>query len=256
MPGRHRRPTSRLGAPTRLALTATAAAVAMQPLAATHAAAATVTPQPTRTLPTALDVVPAYQDQRSCDPAAKPGVEAYARMVLTTYRQGHSGGIVRGCGIGATSEHKEGRAFDWMLSVNNPAEKAAGDALTAWLTGKDAHGVVGGNARRLGVMYVIWNRRIWSTYRIADGWRPYTGSSPHTDHVHTQLHVGRRDAANVLVGRIGHHQRRQRAVPRLRGPACTGVHRRAAHNGLPGATARPRRRRPTRSSGRARRSPP
>ncbi len=131
--------------------------------------------------------MPRYNEQRSCDPAAKPGVEAFARMVLSTYRQGHSGGIVRGCGLGSTSEHKEGRAFDWMLSINNPAEKAAGDAFTQWLTGPDAHGIVGGNARRLGVMYVIWNRRIWSTYRITAGWRPYSGASSHTDHVHTSF---------------------------------------------------------------------
>src|SRR3954466_6929737 len=163
MPGRHRQPVSRSGTPARVAMTATAVALLAQPVVAETAhAAATPVPKPTRTLPAASDALPTYQDQRSCDPAAKPGVEAYARMLLTTYKQGHSGGIVRGCGIGATSEHKEGRAFDWMLSVNKPAEKAAGDALTKWLTGKDEHGVVGGNARRLGVMYVIWNRRIWS----------------------------------------------------------------------------------------------
>src|SRR6476646_9795188 len=188
MPGRHRQRTApSVGVPARMALTASVAAMAVQPLMAQGAAAAVVTPKPAGTLPAALDVVPGYNEQRSCDPAAKPGVEAYARMVLSTYRQGHSGGIVRGCGLGATSEHKEGRAFDWMLSVNVPAEKAAGDAYTQWLTGKDSHGVVGGNARRLGVMYVIWNRRIWSTYRMGDGWRPYSGASSHTDHVHTSF---------------------------------------------------------------------
>ncbi|HEX3003827.1 MAG TPA: peptidoglycan-binding domain-containing protein [Angustibacter sp.] len=188
MAGRHRRPSRTSSAPSKLALTATVAAVAVQPLVAQNAAAATVVvPAPLAKLPMALDAVPAYNEQRSCDPQAKPGVEAFARLVLATYRQGHSGGIVRGCGLGSTSEHKEGRAFDWMLSVNNPAEKAAGDAFTQWLTGRDAQGVVGGNARRLGVMYVIWNRRIWSTYRIADGWRPYSGASAHTDHVHTSF---------------------------------------------------------------------
>ena len=145
------------------------------------------TPVPAAVLPALADVVPTYQSQRSCDPAAKPGVEAYVRMVLQTYRVGRNGGIVRGCGIGATSEHKEGRAFDYMLSVNVPQEKAVGDSLTGWLTGPDAAGVVGGNARRLGVMYVIWNRRIWSSYSTGTGWRAYYGSSPHTDHVHTSF---------------------------------------------------------------------
>src|SRR5215212_1046467 len=158
------------------------------PSAAAWAAEGDVTPTPAATtLPTAVDVSPTYQDQRSCDPAAKPGVAAYAQLVLSTYQQGRNGGIVRACGIGATSEHKEGRAFDWMLSANVPAEKAAGDAWTAWLTGKDSAGVVGGNARRLGVMYVIWNKRMWSTYSVTRGWRAYTGASPHTDHVHTSF---------------------------------------------------------------------
>jgi len=144
-------------------------------------------PVPTPRLPFTADVVPSYQSQASCDPAAKPGVEAYVRMVLQTYRVGRNGGIVRGCGIGSTSEHKEGRAFDYMLSVNVPGEKAAGDALTTWLTGPDANGVQGGNARRLGVMYVIWNRKFWSSYAMGTGWRRYTGPNPHTDHIHTSF---------------------------------------------------------------------
>jgi hypothetical protein len=39
-------------------------------------------------------------------------------------------------------------------------------------------------ARRLGVMYIIHNRRIWGSYRAGEGWRPYVGANPHTDHVH------------------------------------------------------------------------
>ena len=152
-------------------------------LPAGAASAATPVPQPAVALPEALDVATTYRQQYSCDPAAKRGVEEFLRMLLKTYPMGHSGGIVRGCGIGSTSEHKEGRAVDFMLSVNVPEQKAAGDALTAWLTGKDAHGVVGGNARRVGVMYVIWNKRIWSVYS-SEGWRTYTGPVPHTDHVH------------------------------------------------------------------------
>lgn len=49
-------------------------------------------------------------------------------------------------------------------------------------------------ARQLGVMYVIWNRRIWSVARASEGWRPYTRygsnatpSQAHTNHVHVSL---------------------------------------------------------------------
>lgn len=37
--------------------------------------------------------------------------------------------------------------------------------------------------------YVIFDRRIISTNRIVEGWRPYSGANPHTAHVH--LSVGR-----------------------------------------------------------------
>lgn len=34
------------------------------------------------------------------------------------------------------------------------------------------------------VAYVIWNRRIWTH---AKGWQPYSGSNPHTGHVHISI---------------------------------------------------------------------
>jgi len=35
--------------------------------------------------------------------------------------------------------------------------------------------------------YVIWNRRIKSTDRLSEGWRPYTGSNPHDKHAHVSV---------------------------------------------------------------------
>ena len=35
--------------------------------------------------------------------------------------------------------------------------------------------------------YVIYNRRIVSTSRIREGWRPYSGSNAHTQHVHVSV---------------------------------------------------------------------
>lgn len=35
--------------------------------------------------------------------------------------------------------------------------------------------------------YVIWNRRINS--RDGRGWRPYSGSNPHTHHIHVSIHA-------------------------------------------------------------------
>lgn len=41
--------------------------------------------------------------------------------------------------------------------------------------------------------YVIWDRRIWSRAREAEGWRPYSGSNPHTHHVHISVRADARD---------------------------------------------------------------
>lgn len=38
--------------------------------------------------------------------------------------------------------------------------------------------------------YVIWNRRIISRDRIAEGWRAYTGSNPHDKHLHLSVALG------------------------------------------------------------------
>lgn len=40
------------------------------------------------------------------------------------------------------------------------------------------------------VKYVIWNRRIWSKARDAEGWRAYKGKNPHTKHMHVSAGVG------------------------------------------------------------------
>lgn len=40
------------------------------------------------------------------------------------------------------------------------------------------------------VKYVIYNRRIWSRARNAEGWRRYTGPNPHTAHMHVSVGVG------------------------------------------------------------------
>lgn len=38
--------------------------------------------------------------------------------------------------------------------------------------------------------YVIWNKRIISRDRIAEGWRPYTGSNTHERHLHLSVALG------------------------------------------------------------------
>ena len=127
-----------------------------------------------------IDGYASYQGQSTCDPTAKPGVVAFRNAVLAAHPGTWDSGIVRACHIGGASEHKEGRAWDWGVLVGNPA---ADDVLNKLLA-TDSCGNPHALARRLGLMYVIWNKKIWRAYKASAGWQPYTGSNPHTDHVH------------------------------------------------------------------------
>ena len=77
-------------------------------------------------------------------------------------------------------------AIDRMTaSALTPAGRAEGDRIAGWVIS---------HAERLGVRYVIWNRRIWSRTGPTPGrWRGYTNpvasrrgtpSGDHTNHVH------------------------------------------------------------------------
>jgi peptidoglycan hydrolase-like protein with peptidoglycan-binding domain len=181
-----------------LAATLAATGLAMLPGASALAAVATpdvatayVVPPPPPApvaLPAGIDPVGPYIPQASCDPTEKPGVQLFRwYFMIHYYRIGGDDGLTRACADGALSEHKEGRAWDWRLSVNVPAEKAVADAVTTWITSPGPHGEVAPIARRLGIMYLIWNKRIWNvgeTTNGAGGWKPYVGVSEHTDHVH------------------------------------------------------------------------
>lgn len=142
-----------------------------------------------------IENLPGYQAQSTCSPDPKPGVLAFEARVLEAYPKTGSFGISRACDVGGTSEHKEGRAWDWKVSATVPGQKAQADEMIKWLLSTDRHDNKHAMARRLGIMYLIWNRRIWAPW---SGWSTYCvqrpkgcvspGTSdvrnPHTDHVH------------------------------------------------------------------------
>jgi hypothetical protein len=132
----------------------------------------------------ALDDLAPYQPQTTCSPYARAGVVGFQRIVLASFPRTGSSGITRACSIGGRSEHKEGRAWDWTVSVGRPYDRAAARKVFTWLFRADARGRRWAMARRLGVMYIIHNRRIWGSYQAEEGWRTYVGANPHTDHVH------------------------------------------------------------------------
>jgi hypothetical protein len=134
----------------------------------------------------AIEAPAAYEPQRTCDATGKVGTVALKNLLLKTYPGSRTLGIGTACN-GSTSEHHEGRAFDWGVRITTAAEKAMADSFIQKVLARDQHGNDFALARRMGIMYMIWNRQIWSSYRASDGWRPYTGSSPHTDHIHISM---------------------------------------------------------------------
>jgi hypothetical protein len=137
--------------------------------------------------PSEIEGYPTYDGQSTCSPAPKPGMVAYRDMVLAAYPASSSYGISRDCAVGGTSEHKEGRAWDWANDATTVEGRRRVANFMRWLFATDQYGHRHAMARRLGVMYIIWNRQIFRMYRANEGWTPYTGSSPHTDHVHVSL---------------------------------------------------------------------
>jgi hypothetical protein len=158
--------------------------------------AATKTPATPSVLPKGIEALAAYVPSNSCNPTAKPGTVKLAKLLTKTYPR-TSYGISRTCPPTANSEHLEGRAVDWMNSVRNPTQAAQAKAVIGWLLAKDKSGQPAANARRLGVMYVIWNNQIWGAYNADQGWRPYSNcatntktsadSACHRNHMHISL---------------------------------------------------------------------
>jgi hypothetical protein len=196
MPLTPSRPTRRRTFRT-LVTTAVAAAV-LTP----SAAFAAVPVAPVR-LPSTIEGFAKYVKQTTCSPTAKPGTVKLKDLLLKTYPGTRSLGISRSCSAGGTSEHKEGRAFDWGVRYSSTSERAKASAFLTWLLKTDSAGHKAANARRLGVMYVIWNKRIWGAYAANQGWRTYNGSNPHTDHVHISLSwAGARGTTSFWTGRV------------------------------------------------------
>lgn len=164
-------------------------AVRLAVVAVAVALVATLTPASASAVPhsgsfgRAIDAYARYEGQSRCAPVEQPGVVEF-RALLQRHYGANGGGIVRGCHVGGRSEHKEGRAYDWMLNASNAADRRKAEAVLSWLLATDEHGNRHAMARRLGIMYIIWDRQQWSAYRPDAGWQPYRGASPHTDHIH------------------------------------------------------------------------
>lgn len=145
------------------------------------------------TLP--VDDYGSYQPQRACRPNPKPGILMLADLLVS--RGGGYGTIGRSCRGGGLSEHKESRAFDWLLDATSAEDKALAKAFLDEAFATDAAGESHALARRMGIMYVIWNDTMWASYDafakkryLSSGCRNRRSCSPtlrHRDHMHISL---------------------------------------------------------------------
>ena len=191
-------PARRTGQRLAAGLLTLALAATLQAAARPDTAAATPKPPPASAVPAGIEDLAAYVPSNSCTPKARPGTKALGTLLVTTYPGTRYGGA-RACGASPNSEHHDGRAVDWMNSVRDAKQKKQAEAVISWLFAQDDQGRPYANARRLGVMYVIWDNHIWGAYRPGDGWRVYNGCTAkskqkksldaacHRNHMHLSL---------------------------------------------------------------------
>jgi hypothetical protein len=145
-----------------------------------HPVAATVrVPATPAGLPLAIESMTEYVGQAECDPTLKPGTYKLASLLAQTY-PGTWWSATYKCGTdGPRSEHYDGRAIDWGVSSRDATQAAEANAVIHWLLATDSQGNPFAMARRLGVMYLIFNGRIWGGW---DGtWQPYEDCAQHIE---------------------------------------------------------------------------
>lgn len=134
-------------------------------------------------------------DFANCPPTGLPserGLKPDAlRALRCTKRQFPAITNIGGYYPSSWGEHPLYRAIDIMIpEYQTPAGKQLGDEAAEWLRA---------NWRPFGIMYIIWQERIWSVQRADEGWRQCGGSSAscyngpddsaaHRNHIHVSVY--------------------------------------------------------------------
>lgn len=144
-----------------------------------------------------IDPYPPYEAETTCYyPKVWPGTQQLADLLTATY-PGHTIGLDRPCSTGPDG-HTEGRAIDISFLAGNASDYATATAFLDWLLATDSYGNTNAMVRRLGIMYIIWNSRMWRAYQPSRGWSEYLGclstmtaasydTTCHRNHIHISL---------------------------------------------------------------------
>ena len=144
-------------------------------------------------------------------PRPKPGTKVLGRWLER--RGGNAVVTTRSCRGASTSEHKDGRAVDWMLDARNKQDRRVAQEFLAAAFATDAAGNEHALARRMGIMYVIWNDHMYSAWDqferdsyLSSSCKRRKRCSPtlrHRDHVHISLsRAGARGKTSWYANRL------------------------------------------------------
>lgn len=136
-----------------------------------------------------------YQPEDGCRDRPRAGTKQLAAWVTKAFGGGTALASLRRCDR-STSEHQDGRAIDWSMDAAKRADRREVRRFLGRIFAADADGEGHALARRMGIMYVIWNDQMFSAYPSggADHFerRDYgcgcgSKTARHRDHVHISL---------------------------------------------------------------------
>jgi hypothetical protein len=113
-----------------------------------------------------------------CSGGLKPGTKTLGDQLKTQFNTSYGGYACRPMNNGSKnpklSVHAVGRALDITASGE------LGDSIANHLVE---------NAEALGIQLIIWNRTVWMIGANGATSKQYSGSVPHTDHVHAEVTI-------------------------------------------------------------------
>ncbi|MEP9362279.1 hypothetical protein ABLE68_04875 [Nocardioides sp. CN2-186] len=139
-----------------------------------------------------------YDAPKKCHAKPRAGTDYLGHWVARHFGGGYVG-YGRPCDKkdGPTSEHQTGQAFDWSLDASKKRDRRTAKDFLHRIFEKDARGNTDAWARRMGIMYLIWDDEMypaWNEFRP----EPYLSSGctskkkcsktlRHRNHVHVSL---------------------------------------------------------------------
>jgi len=146
--------------------------------------------------PGPVDDYASYQGENGCRDRPMKGTKQLAAWINKKFSGGTASASMRACSS-STSEHQDGRAIDWTMDAAKEADRNEVDRFLTKLFAEDADAEAHALARRMGIMYIIWNDHMYRAYGNphfakdaydgCPGRKKCSKTLRHRDHVHISL---------------------------------------------------------------------